>query len=57
MCVTFARVFKRTIDKDSILLSPEFWLLLSTVIIVPLSFMRTLDSLRFTSQIALSSVA
>lgn len=57
MCVTFAHVFKRKIEEDSILLSSEFWLLLSTIIIVPLSFMRTLDSLRFTSQIALSSVA
>lgn len=39
------------------LLNPTFWLLLTVPVIVPLSFMRTLDSLRFTSQIALSSVA
>ncbi|KLT40672.1 hypothetical protein CC85DRAFT_263434, partial [Cutaneotrichosporon oleaginosum] len=56
VCKTFAHIFKTTIDPDSMLLSPTFWLLLTVPIIVPLSFMRTLDSLRFTSQIALSSV-
>jgi amino acid permease len=37
--------------------SPGFWLLATAVIIVPLSFMKTLDALKTTSQIALSSVA
>lgn len=39
------------------LLNQTFWLLLTAAIIVPLSFMRTLDSLKTTSQIALLSVA
>ncbi|GMK58922.1 hypothetical protein CspeluHIS016_0603640 [Cutaneotrichosporon spelunceum] len=56
VCQTFAHIFKKTIEPGSILLEPTFWLLLTIPIIVPLSFMRTLDSLRFTSQIALLSV-
>ncbi|BEI91516.1 uncharacterized protein CcaverHIS019_0403360 [Cutaneotrichosporon cavernicola] len=56
VCQTFAHILKTPIEPDSILLVPTFWLLLTLPIIVPLSFMRTLDSLRFTSQIALSSV-
>ncbi|KAL1412061.1 hypothetical protein Q8F55_003058 [Vanrija albida] len=55
--VTFAHLLKTTIPADSFLLSQTFWLLATAPVVVPLSFMRTLDSLRFTSQIALLSVA
>lgn len=44
------------LPEHSILLSQDFWLVMSMFIIVPLSFLRTLDSLRFTSQIALGTV-
>lgn len=53
---TFAHLFHTELAPDSILLSPHFWLLCTVPVIVPLSFMRTLDSLKTTSQIALSSV-
>lgn len=57
VCLTFGHIFKTPIAEDSMLLSQTFWLFMTAAIVVPLSFMRTLDSLRFTSQIALSSVA
>lgn len=45
-----------TLPPTSMLLDGRLWLLLSMVVIVPLSFLRRLDSLRFTSQVALASV-
>lgn len=45
-----------TLPDHSMWLDGRLWLLLSFVIIGPISFLRRLDSLRFTSQIALASV-
>lgn len=45
-----------TLPEDSMWLDGRLWLLLSLVIVGPLSFLRRMDSLRFTSQIALASV-
>jgi amino acid permease len=42
---------------DSLLRSQDLWLIVTMLVIIPLSFFRTLDSLKFTSQIALASVA
>jgi len=44
-------------DSDSVLLNRNLWIGLSFVIIGPLAFLRTLDSLRFTSAVALVAVA
>ncbi|ORY25153.1 putative transporter [Naematelia encephala] len=57
VCMTFSRVLRHPLSEHSILLSQDFWLVAVMFVIVPLSFLRTLDSLRFTSQIALVSVA
>ncbi|KAI5454982.1 hypothetical protein NCC49_002258 [Naganishia albida] len=46
-----------TISADSMWLDGRLWLLLSFVVVGPISFLKRLDSLRFTSQIALASVA
>lgn len=46
-----------TISPDSMWLDGRLWLLLSMAIVGPISFLKRLDSLRFTSQIALASVA
>lgn len=46
----------KTLPEDSMWIDGRLWLLLSLVIVGPLSFLRRMDSLRFTSQIALSSV-
>lgn len=54
--VTFARLVRHPIADDSILVSQDFWLVAVMLIIVPLSFLKTLDALRFTSQIALGTV-
>jgi amino acid permease len=56
VCVSIARAAHHTIPADSLLLSPDFWLCVTMLVIVPLSFLRTLDALRFTSQIALLTV-
>ncbi|WVN87357.1 uncharacterized protein L203_102535 [Cryptococcus depauperatus CBS 7841] len=56
VCNTIANIFHHPLAQDSILLASHFWLIVWMVIITPLSFMRTLDSLRFTSQIALLTV-
>ncbi|WWD22334.1 hypothetical protein CI109_106825 [Kwoniella shandongensis] len=56
VCYTLAQLFHHPLADDSILLASHFWLFAIMVIIVPLSFLRTLDSLRFTSQIALATV-
>jgi hypothetical protein len=53
---TLSEAINQPLATDSILLAPEFWLIAIMLVIVPLSFLRTLDSLRFTSQIALSTV-
>ena len=45
-----------TLPEDSMWLDGRLWLLLSIVIVGPLSYLRRMDSLRFTSQIALASV-
>ncbi len=44
------------LSPSSIWLDGRLWLLLSMSIVGPLSFLRRLDSLRFTSQVALASV-
>ncbi|KIR37400.1 vacuolar amino acid transporter 5 [Cryptococcus deuterogattii MMRL2647] len=56
VCYTIAKLVKQPLADDSILLASHFWLIVWMAIITPLSFMRTLDSLRFTSQIALLTV-
>ncbi|OXG13500.1 vacuolar amino acid transporter 5 [Cryptococcus neoformans] len=56
VCYTIAKLVKQPLPEDSILLASHFWLIVWMAIITPLSFMRTLDSLRFTSQIALLTV-
>ncbi|ODO01936.1 vacuolar amino acid transporter 5 [Cryptococcus wingfieldii CBS 7118] len=56
VCQTVAQIVHHPLAEDSILLASHFWLFVWLVIITPLSFMRTLDSLRFTSQIALLTV-
>ncbi|KAK8845389.1 hypothetical protein IAR55_006102 [Kwoniella newhampshirensis] len=56
VCYTLAKLFHHPLPDDSILLASHFWLFAIMVVIVPLSFLRTLDSLRFTSQIALATV-
>lgn len=56
VCVTFASIVKNPLPEDSILLSQDFWLVIVMIFIVPLSFLKTLDALRFTSQIALGTV-
>lgn len=56
VCVTFASIVKNPLPEDSILLSQNFWLVVIMIFIVPLSFLKTLDALRFTSQIALGTV-
>ncbi|ORX33577.1 transmembrane amino acid transporter protein-domain-containing protein [Kockovaella imperatae] len=53
---TFAKAIHHPLPEDSILHSQDFWLVAMMIVIVPLSFLKTLDSLRFTSQIALSTV-
>ncbi|KAH8079910.1 transmembrane amino acid transporter protein-domain-containing protein, partial [Filobasidium floriforme] len=45
-----------TLPEDSMWLDGRLWLLFSLVIVGPLSYLRRMDSLRFTSQIALLSV-
>ncbi|KAL7418940.1 hypothetical protein Q5752_006624 [Cryptotrichosporon argae] len=55
--LTFSQILRHPLADNSLLLSDRFWLAASMVVIVPLSFLRTLDALRFTSQIALASVA
>jgi amino acid permease len=54
--VTFASIVHSPLPSDSILLSQDFWLVIVMIFIVPLSFLKTLDALRFTSQIALGTV-
>lgn len=54
--LSVSRALRHPLPEHSILLSPDFWLVLTMIVIVPLSFLKTLDSLRFTSQIALSTV-
>ena len=44
-------------DTDSVLVSPQLWIGISAAIIGPLAFLPTLDKLRFTSAMALVSVA
>ncbi|WVQ80408.1 hypothetical protein IAT38_002513 [Cryptococcus sp. DSM 104549] len=56
VCNTIAKLLGHPLADHSILLASHFWLIVWMVIITPLSFMRTLDSLRFTSQIALATV-
>ncbi|WVQ76391.1 hypothetical protein IAR50_006057 [Cryptococcus sp. DSM 104548] len=56
VCATVAQIVHHPLAEGSILLASHFWLFVWLVIITPLSFMRTLDSLRFTSQIALLTV-
>jgi len=56
VCVTFASIVHSPLPSDSILLSQDFWLVIVMIFIVPLSFLKTLDALRFTSQIALGTV-
>jgi amino acid permease len=55
--LTFSAALNTQLARDSILLSQDFWLLVSMLIVIPISFLRTLDALRFTSQIALATVA
>ncbi|EGG08376.1 uncharacterized protein MELLADRAFT_116043 [Melampsora larici-populina 98AG31] len=45
-----------TIDDHSIILDRRFWITISMIILVPLSFLKTLNSLRYTSYIALIAV-
>lgn len=56
VCLTLAQSVGHTLSDDSLLLSSDFWLLMAMIIVVPLSFLKTLDALRFTSQIALGTV-
>ncbi|WWC85539.1 uncharacterized protein L201_000403 [Kwoniella dendrophila CBS 6074] len=56
VCFTFSKVFHHPLPEDSILLASHFWLIVWMVVVVPLSFLKTLDALRFTSQIALLTV-
>ncbi|CAG8779516.1 13612_t:CDS:1, partial [Ambispora leptoticha] len=44
------------IDSNSLLLDRRFWITASMIVIVPLSFLKRLDSLRHTSVIALIAV-
>ena len=44
-------------DADSALVAPQLWIGISAVLIIPLAFLPTLDKLRFTSAMALVSVA
>lgn len=56
VCLTLAQSFHHTLAEDSLLLSSDFWLLMSMIVVIPISFLKTLDALRFTSQIALGTV-
>nr|XP_019048428.1 vacuolar amino acid transporter 5 [Kwoniella bestiolae CBS 10118]OCF27358.1 vacuolar amino acid transporter 5 [Kwoniella bestiolae CBS 10118] len=56
VCYTLSKVFHHPLPEDSILLASHFWLIVWMVVVIPLSFLRTLDALRFTSQIALLTV-
>ena len=56
MSQTLAVAIHHPLASDSLLLSSDFWLLLVMLLVIPLSFLRTLDALRFTSQIALGTV-
>jgi amino acid permease len=56
VCLSISRAIHQSIPTDSLFLSQDFWLVASMLVIVPLSFLRTLDALRFTSQIALLTV-
>ncbi|WRT63603.1 uncharacterized protein IL334_000526 [Kwoniella shivajii] len=56
VCFTLAKVFHHPLPDDSILLASHFWLVVWMVVVIPLSFLKTLDALRFTSQIALLTV-
>ncbi|RXK37644.1 vacuolar amino acid transporter 5 [Tremella mesenterica] len=53
---TLANIFRHPLSDDSLLLQQDFWLVASMIVIAPLSFLKTLDALRFTSQIALGTV-
>ena len=44
-------------EEDSVLKSPQLWIGVSAVMIIPLSFLPTLNKLRFTSLMALVAVA
>jgi hypothetical protein len=52
--LTFTNLPHETISPDSMWLDGRLWLLLSMAIVGPISFLKRLDSLRFTSQIALA---
>nr|XP_018266396.1 vacuolar amino acid transporter 5 [Kwoniella dejecticola CBS 10117]OBR88554.1 vacuolar amino acid transporter 5 [Kwoniella dejecticola CBS 10117] len=56
VCFTLSKVFQHPLPDDSILLASHFWLIVWMVVVIPLSFLKTLDALRFTSQIALLTV-
>ncbi|KAK4684951.1 hypothetical protein P7C73_g5205, partial [Tremellales sp. Uapishka_1] len=56
VCLTLSTSLGHALPDHSILLSDRFWLVAAMLVIIPLSFLRTLDSLRFTSQIALATV-
>ncbi|WWC67093.1 uncharacterized protein I206_101000 [Kwoniella pini CBS 10737] len=56
VCFTLSKVFHHPLPDDSILLASHFWLIVWMIVVIPLSFLKTLDALRFTSQIALLTV-
>ncbi|WVF66405.1 hypothetical protein IAT40_001145 [Kwoniella sp. CBS 6097] len=53
---TISKVLHHPLADDSLLLASHFWLFVCMIVIVPLSFLKTLDALKFTSQIALLTV-
>ncbi|WVR03398.1 hypothetical protein IAU60_000389 [Kwoniella sp. DSM 27419] len=56
VCYTISKAVHHPLADDSLLLASHFWLFVIMVVIIPLSFLKTLDALRFTSQIALLTV-
>lgn len=49
--------FNDTISETSILVDRHFWITFFMLVVIPLSFLRRLDSLKYTSFIALVSIA